>query len=139
MKIESVLVIITLFCFLSISIHPCVGASLANFGFDMRGTINLVLSPASIVVGNVTVNLEGVNSSSLSNTSYVYLMEDLRDYYIGKDVLVKGNYAYFDLNGAYNQVSINEMISRQISDLMAAQRHIIPKGDIMSSLSSYRA
>lgn len=89
----------------------------------MRGTINHILTPASIVVGNVTVNLEGINSSSLSNSSYFYLMEDLRSYYIGKDVLVKGNYAYFDLNGAYNRVSINEMINRQITDLKAAQSY----------------
>lgn len=93
----------------------------------MRGTINLILSPTSIVVGNVTVNLEGINSSDLSSSSYVYLMEDLRSYYIGKDVLVKGNYAYFDLNGAYNRMSINEMINSQITDLKAAQRYRMPE------------
>lgn len=123
MRMESVLGILTLLCLLSISTQSGAGASSLPSGFDMRGTINHILTPASIVVGNVTVNLEGINSSSLSNSSYFYLMEDLRSYYIGKDVLVKGNYAYFDLNGAYNRVSINEMINRQITDLKAAQSY----------------
>ena len=53
----------------------------------------------------------------------IYLMEDLKSYYIGKDVLVKGNYVYFDLNGAYNSQSINEMIQNKISDLQMGQNY----------------
>ena len=53
-------------------------------------------------------------------------MEELKSYYIGKDVLVRGNYAYFDLHGSYNSESINEMIQRQISDQEAAERYRMP-------------
>ena len=79
----------------------------------MKGTITNVLSPSSIVIGSDVVNLEGVDPSGLYGSTYVYLMEDLKSYYIGKDVLVKGNYAYFDLNGAYNSQSLNEMIQNR--------------------------
>ena len=41
-------------------------------------------------------------------------MRDLKDYYIGKDVFVKGNYVYLDLQGAYNSESLNEIIQKEI-------------------------
>jgi hypothetical protein len=34
---------------------------------------------------------------------------------------VKGNYVYFDLQGAYNSESINEMIQKEIMDLRDQQ------------------
>lgn len=89
-------------------------------GFDMRGKITNVLSPSSIVVDKVVVNLGGVDPSGLYRFTYAYLMDDLR-YYIGKDVLVKGNYVYLDLQGSYNSESINEMIQKEISDLRDQQ------------------
>jgi len=92
-------------------------------GFDMKGTITNVLSPSSIVVGSNVVNLEGVDPSDLYVSTYFYLMEDLKGYYIGKDVLVKGNYVYFDLNGAYNSQSLNEMVQKEISDLQEVQNY----------------
>jgi hypothetical protein len=87
----------------------------------MKGTITNVLSPSSIVIGSYVVNLVGVDASGLYRSTYVYLMEDLKSYYIGKDVLVKGNYTYFDLQGAYNSESINEMIQKDILDMQTAQ------------------
>ena len=48
-------------------------------------------------------------------------MDDLKGYYIGKDVFVKGKYVYFDLQGAYNSESINEMIQKEIMDLRDQQ------------------
>mgnify|MGYP006972347993 CR=1 FL=1 len=123
MKRAPFLIIMTLSGIWAVLFYSGMGISFAASGFDMKGTITHVLTPASIVVGNVTINLDGINATGLSNSAYVYLMEDLRRYYIGKDVLVKGNYAYFDLHGSYNSESINEMIQRQISDLEAAQRY----------------
>jgi hypothetical protein len=99
-----------------------------NSSFDMKGTITNVLAPSSIVIGSNVVNLEGVDSSGLYRSTYYYLMEDLKSYYIGKDVLVKGNYAYFDLNGAYNSESINVMIQKDISDLLKGQYYGIVYG-----------
>ena len=92
-----------------------------NLGFDMRGTITNVLSPSSIVVGMNVVNLDGVDPSGLYRFTYSYLLQDLKEYYIGKDVFVKGNYVYFDLQGAYNSESINEMIQKEILDLREQQ------------------
>jgi hypothetical protein len=88
--------------------------------FDMRGTITNVLSPSSIVIGKEMVNLEGVDPSGLYSNTYAYLMDDLK-YYIGKDVFVKSNYVYLDLNGAYNSESINKMIQKEILDLRDQQ------------------
>ena len=99
-----------------------------NSSFDLKGTITNVLSPSSIVIGRDVVNLDGVDASGLYRSTYVYLMEDLRSYYIGKDVLVKGNYTYFDLNGAYNSESINEMIQKEISDLLNGQNYGVVYG-----------
>jgi hypothetical protein len=91
-----------------------------NSNFDTRGTISNILSPSSIVVDKVVVNLVGVDPSGLYRFTYAYLMDDLR-YYVGKDVFVKGNYVYLDLQGSYNSVSINEMIQKEISDLRDQQ------------------
>ena len=101
---------------------------ITNSSFDMKGTITNVLSPSSIVIGKDMVNLDGVDASGLYRSTYVYLMEDLRSYYIGKDVLVKGNYTYFDLNGAYNSESLNEMIQKEIADLLKGQNYGIVYG-----------
>jgi hypothetical protein len=92
-----------------------------NLSFDMRGTITNVLSPSSIVVGMNLVNLDSVDPSGLYRFTYSYLMDDLKGYYIGKDVFVKGKYVYFDLQGAYNSESINEMIQKEIMDLRDQQ------------------
>ena len=101
---------------------------MTNSSFDLKGTITNVLSPSSIVIGRDVVNLDGVDASGLYRSTYVYLMEDLRSYYIGKDVLVKGNYTYFDLNGAYNSESLNEMIQKEIADLLKGQNYGIVYG-----------
>jgi hypothetical protein len=101
---------------------------MTNSSFDLKGTITNVLSPSSIVIGRDMVNLDGVDASGLYRSTYVYLMEDLRSYYIGKDVLVKGNYTYFDLNGAYNSESLNEMIQKEIADLLKGQNYGIVYG-----------
>ena len=115
---------------LILSAVPSAGSDtkITNSSFDMKGTITNVLSPSSIVIGRDVVNLGGVDASGLYRSTYVYLMEDLRSYYIGKDVLVKGNYTYFDLNGAYNSESLNEMIQKEISDLLKGQNYGIVYG-----------
>ena len=101
---------------------------MTNSSFDMKGTITNVLSPSSMVIGRNVVNLDGVDASGLYRSTYVYLMEDLKSYYIGKDVLVKGNYTYFDLQGAYNSESVNEMIQKEILDLQKGQDYGIVYG-----------
>ncbi len=106
---------------------------LTNSSFDMRGTITNILSPSSIVVGRNVVNLDGVDASGLYRSTYIYLMEDLKSYYIGKDVFVKGNYVYFDLQGAYNSESINDKIQKEISDLLKGQRYGMTYGYTFSS------
>jgi hypothetical protein len=65
---------------------------ITDLSFDMRGTITNILSPPSIVVGKDMVNLDSVDPSGLYRVTYSYLMNDLKQYYIGKDVFVKGNY-----------------------------------------------
>jgi hypothetical protein len=111
-------------CLLGVMISAGTDVKTIPSGFDMRGTITNVLSPSSIVIGNDVVNLDGVDPSGLCAFIYPYrmscLMHDL-EYYIGKDVLVNGNYVYFDLNGAYNSKCINEMIQKEISDLSDQQ------------------
>jgi uncharacterized membrane protein len=100
-----------------------------NSTFDMNGTITKVLSPSSIVVGTVAVNLDDVDASGLNNCAYPYLMRDL-EYYIGKNVFVKGNKVYLDLIGAYNSVSINEQIQMEILSLEKEQEY----GNLCESL-----
>jgi hypothetical protein len=88
--------------------------------FDMQGTIVNVISPSSLLIGNETVVLADVDVSGLTARQYAYLMNDLRSSLLGKDVLVKGGYVYFDLTGSYNSKSINEMTQKEISDLKEA-------------------
>lgn len=110
-------------------------ANMSDSSFAMKGIITNVLSPSSIVIGSDVVNLEGVDASGLYRSTYAYLMQDLKSYYIGKDVLVKGNYTYFDLHGAYNSESINEMIQKEISDLKTGQDYGRTYGRIHGRLS----
>ncbi len=85
--------------------------------FDMHGTITDVITPSSLKIDNKVVNLEGVDDSGLYMETYIALMYDLKNWLIGKDVIVNGNYAYFDLDGSYNSISINEMIQQEIQGL----------------------
>jgi hypothetical protein len=109
-------------CLWGVLISAGIDAKPIPLGFDMRGKITNVLSPSSIVIGKEVVNLGGVDPSGLYRFTYAYLMDDLK-YYIGKDVLVKGNYVYLDLEGSYNSESINEMIQKEISDLQDQQNY----------------
>ncbi|OPY49898.1 MAG: hypothetical protein A4E49_02980 [Methanosaeta sp. PtaU1.Bin112] len=85
--------------------------------FDTQGTIADVISPTCLLIGNDKLNLADVDASGLTARQYAYLMDDLRSSLIGKNVLVKGGYVYFDLTGSYNSHSINEMTQKEISDL----------------------
>ncbi len=85
--------------------------------FDSQGTITNVLSPTSLQIDGETVNLVGVDPSGITSGQYLFLMSDMQDWLINKDVFVKGGYVYFDLVGSYNSVSINEMIQKEIQDL----------------------
>jgi len=107
--------------FLEVSLSSGNDMEAINLNFDMSGTITNVLSPSIIVIDTVVVNLEGVDPSGLYRFTYSYLTQDLKDYYIGKDVFVKGNYVYLDLQGAYNSESINEMIQKDILSLLEQQ------------------
>ncbi|MCJ7445014.1 MAG: hypothetical protein MUO26_10900 [Methanotrichaceae archaeon] len=120
MKTELVLILVML------SLSEClvstgVDMKITSSYFDMNGTITNVLTPSSIIIGNEEVKLEGVDPYGLYSSAYAYLVEDLKNWLIGKDVFVKGNYVYFDLNGAYNSISINEMIQKEIIDLWNEQ------------------
>jgi hypothetical protein len=127
-----VLILIVL-CLSGVLISVGTDAKPIPSGFDMRGKITNVLSPSSIVVDKVVINLDGVDSSGLYRFTYAYLMDDLR-YYVGKDVLVKGNYVYLDLQGSYNSEIINEKIQKEISDLRDQQDY---GGSYQSSYQSY--
>ena len=107
--------------FLEVSLSSGNDMETTNLNFDMSGTITNVLSPSSIVIDTDVVNLDGVDPSGLHRFTYSYLTRDLKDYYIGKDVFVKGNYVYLDLQGAYNSESINEMIQKDILSLLEQQ------------------
>jgi hypothetical protein len=120
LKIGLALILIVL-SFSEVPISAGTDMKTTNLSFDMSGTITNVLSPSSIVIGMDVVNLDGVDPSALYMFTYSYLMRDLKDYYIGKDVFVKGNYVYFDLQGAYNSESVNEMIQKDILDLREQQ------------------
>lgn len=85
--------------------------------FDMQGTITDVLAPNSLKIDDKIIILGDVNPTGLNRTQYVILMDNLRDWLVGKDVFVKGNYVYFDLHGSYNSVSINEMVQNDIQDI----------------------
>jgi len=85
--------------------------------FDMQGTISDVLAPNTLMINDELITLEGVDPSGLNAIQNYVLMNNLRDWLIGKDVYVKGNYAYFDLQGSYSSVSINEMIQGDIQDI----------------------
>ena len=119
MKVGLVLILMVL-SFSEVLISAGTDMSIANSNFDMRGTITNVLSPSRIVIGRDMVNLDGVDPSGLYRFTYSYLMDDLK-YYIGKDVFVKGNYVYLDLQGAYNSESINELIQKEILGLREQQ------------------
>jgi hypothetical protein len=122
LKIGLVLILIVL-SFSAVLVYAENDTKSTNLSFDKRGTITNVLSPSSIVIGSDVVNLDGVDPSGLFGPSYSYLMGDLIDYYIGKDVFVKGNYVYFDLQGAYNSESINEIIQKDILGLREQQHY----------------
>lgn len=85
--------------------------------FDMHGTVNQVISPTALIIDGKEVILTGVDPSGLDDSQYTYLMLDLSEMVIGKDVFVKNGYVYYDLLGSYNSVSINEMIQKEIRDL----------------------
>lgn len=85
--------------------------------FDMQGTITQIISPATLVIDGKEVNLTGVDPSGLDGAQYAYLMWDLKDTILGKDVFVKDGYVYFDLVGSYESTSINEIIQKEIWDL----------------------
>jgi hypothetical protein len=121
MKLVSVLALIAVLSISEVLISAAAGSSVSASSFDMSGTITDVLSPSSILVGKESVTLESVDSSDLNSAAYAYLMKDLKEWLIGKEVFVKGNRVYFDLNGAYNSVSINEMIQKDITDLWYEQ------------------
>jgi hypothetical protein len=106
----------------ALALIPAILLLQASF-FDMQGTIENVISPSSILVGNNTINLVDVDASGLNQRQYAYLMDDLRSRLLSKDVFVKGGYVYFDLTGSYNSHSINEIIQKEISDLKEMQRY----------------
>jgi hypothetical protein len=120
-KIGSVLALIAVLSISEVLVSTAVGAGVSASSFDMSGTITDVLTPSSVLIGKEKVDLVGVDSSDLNSAAYAYLMIDLKEWLIGKEVYVKGNRVYFDLNGAYNSVSINEMIQKDIADLWYEQ------------------
>lgn len=84
--------------------------------FNSHGTITDVLTPSKILVGKevVELNLGSTNPSDLYKGNYEILMDFLKEKLIGQEVFIKDNYAYLDLNGAINSVSINEMIQKEV-------------------------
>lgn len=131
------IVMLAALSFLAAPISSCAEMRLTNASFDMSGTITNILSPERIIVDSMVINLEGVDASGLYRYTHAWLMEDLKENYLGKDVFVKGNYVYFDLHGAYNAMSINEMIQKEISDLREQQDYgMIYRWSFVSSYTS---
>ncbi len=120
-RIVQILALFAIFGISEIFASAAVGDGVLATSFDTSGTISEVLTPSKVLIGNEEVNLEGVDTSDLNSGSYAYLMSDLKDWLTGKDVFVRGNHVYFNLNGAYNSVSINEMIQSEIADLLYEQ------------------
>ncbi len=100
----------------SLALIPILILAQASF-FDMQGTITDVLAPNILSIDGKSLTLDGVDTSGLNLTQNYILMSNLRGWLIGKDVYVKGNYAYFDLNGSYSSESINEMIQKEIQKI----------------------
>lgn len=125
MKCRLILALIAVLSISEVLVSAQVDQSVSSSSFDMSGTITDVLTPSSILVGTAEVNLESVDSSDLNPAAYAYLMRDLKEWLIGKDVFVRGNRVYFDLNGAYNSVSINEQIQKDIDDLIEEQYYYL--------------
>lgn len=122
-KILPVLAIIAILSFSGVLVSAGTDNKIFSSSFDMSGTITDVITPSNIIVGKENINLESVDSSGLSSAAHAYLMRDLKEWLIGKDVFVKGNSVYFNLNGAYNSVSINEMIQKEVMDLWYEQQY----------------
>jgi hypothetical protein len=101
---------------LLLALTPILSIAQAS-NFDTKGTVVDVLSPSSLLIGNKTVGLKDVDTSSLPPGLYTYLMYDLKKWLIGKDVFVKGGYVYLDLVGSYNSKSVNEMVQNEIGKL----------------------
>lgn len=104
------------------------GGQMVNLGtetveFDMHGMITDVLSPSTILIGREAVNLrlDYIDSSYLEKGEYELLMDYLKYKLIGKEVYVKDNYAYFDLNGAISSASVNDMIQGEIWGKITSQ------------------
>ncbi len=70
---------------------------------------------------NKTIELDGVDYSGLFRSTYDFLIRDLYGYYVGKQVLIKGNTIYLDLIGSNNSQSINHMIQEEIDHLREEQ------------------
>jgi hypothetical protein len=73
--------------------------------------------------------MEYIDPSDLDKGDYELLMNYLKYKLIGKDVYAKDNYAYFDLNGAINSVSINDMIQKEIWGMITGQFYFPGGGD----------
>jgi hypothetical protein len=84
--------------------------------FNLRGTITDVLTPSKILIGKEIVELDlgSTDPSDLYKGNYEIFMDFLKEKLVGQEVFIKDNYAYFDLNGAVNSVSINEMIQEEV-------------------------
>jgi hypothetical protein len=78
--------------------------------FDTQGTITDVLAPNSLKINDKIINLEGVNPTGLNRIQYVILMNNLRDWLIGKDAFLSKETTCTSICTAYNSVSINEMV-----------------------------
>lgn len=85
--------------------------------FDMNGTIKDVMSPNEMLIDNKTIKLADVDASGLTSRQYLFLMNDIEPWLVGKDVFVKDSRVYFDLQGSYNSISINEMIQKEITNI----------------------
>lgn len=125
MNRKLMLVLIVVLSISEVLVSAAAGQGVSISSFDMRGTIIDVLTPSSILVGKTEVNLESVDSAELNPAANAYLMRDLKDWLVGKDVFVKGNRVYFDLHGAYNSVSINEQIQKEIDDILEEQHYYL--------------
>jgi hypothetical protein len=113
--------IFAVFCLSGMGVSVDPNLKFTSSYFDGKGTITRVLSPSSLVIDNEVVKLEGVDPSGLYSSTYAYLTEDLRTWLIGNDVFIKGNYVFFDLNGAFNSISINQQIQEEINNLRYEQ------------------
>jgi hypothetical protein len=125
MKFILILVVLDLFVFGALGMDSALEVNIGTeiITVDIHGTITDVFTPSSLLIGNGTVVYLDIDADpdDLNYGNYEILMDYLKHKLIGQEVYVKDNYAYYDLNGAFYSVSINDIIQEEIWGMKGCQ------------------